>query len=183
MIILKYPHILLKTICLEVVKFNPDLKKLVKQMTKCMRKNGGIGLAANQIGQPLKIAVFKLRGVPEVIINPIIKEVSTEVQVGAEGCLSLPNQKLQIERPKKVKIEYQDVGGVVRSLKVSNFAARAIMHEIEHLQGLFFAETGPEKFDNRMVPTPEGLKPLKMMQDKAKEDENVPQLPEDGENL
>lgn len=120
---------------------NGSLKELVLDMKKTMKKNGGIGLAANQINKDLSIFVIdeKLaeeKGVPEVYLNPEIAEHSKDQDEMEEGCLSIPNYSVQIRRSKKIKIKALDENGKKIKLKARGFLARILQHEIDHLSGL-----------------------------------------------
>lgn len=170
MYILQFPHPLLKTVCAPVSNFNKELAALSKRMVKTMKKAGGCGLSANQVGIPLQVCVFKLKGVPETMVNPEIVKFDDETQTGKEGCLSLRNQFFEVKRPKGVTIRWIDLEGNPHLKRFTNFAARAIIHEIEHLHGFFFLESEEQRQKNRMVVDSDGkLKSLdKMLEQTAK---------------
>jgi len=107
----------------------------------------GIGLAAVQIGKLLRIAVVDLmnkptetkniedRKNPMVLINPVILETSKEQTEVEEGNLSIPNEKVFVRRPEKIRVEYLDIDGKKQQLKASGLLARCIQHEMEQMDG------------------------------------------------
>jgi peptide deformylase len=134
-----YPAEILEQPCREVTKFDRKLAKVLDDMYETMIKYDGVGLAAPQIGLDLKIAIVDIDdelGTIEMI-NPRILETSGE-QTGPEGCLSFPNLYGEVMRPYHVKIEALDQKGRKFSLEAEDFLARAIQHEIDHLDGILF---------------------------------------------
>jgi peptide deformylase len=134
-----YPAEILEQPCREVTKFDRKLAKVLDDMYETMIKYDGVGLAAPQIGLDLKIAIVDIDdelGMIEMI-NPRILETSGE-QTGPEGCLSFPNLYGEVMRPYHVKIEALDRKGRKFSLEAEDFLARAIQHEIDHLDGILF---------------------------------------------
>jgi peptide deformylase len=137
--IVMYPAEILEQPCREVTKFDRKLAKVLDDMYETMIKYDGVGLAAPQIGLDLKIAIVDIDdelGTIEMI-NPRILETSGE-QTGPEGCLSFPNLYGEVMRPYHVKIEALDRKGRKFSLEAEDFLARAIQHEIDHLDGILF---------------------------------------------
>ncbi len=125
---------------------DPELEKLVEDMIDTMYASDGVGLAANQVGVSLRLAVFDLGyvgGTREeeilVVINPelVAQEGS---QTGEEGCLSLPGLVADLERPQAVTIRATDLEGEERELTGEGLLARAFCHEIEHLDGKLFID-------------------------------------------
>ncbi len=118
------------------------LIKNIKDMFDTMRNANGIGLAANQVGLNKSVFVVDLKEVegyenfkPVVMINPKIAEVSDENVIIEEGCLSLPNLRAEVERPKKILVEYIDTDEKENSLEADDLFARVILHEYDHLIG------------------------------------------------
>jgi peptide deformylase len=106
-------------------------------------KADGIGLAAPQVGKSLNLALIYLEhsGVPMFpIINPKIVSVSKELVPIEEGCLSLPGLFGEVQRPKKITIEYQDVSGAVKHLEDAGWIARVCQHEVDHLLGTLIVD-------------------------------------------
>ena len=128
--------------------------ELIKNMFTTMRNANGIGLAANQVGADKAIFVIDISAVedykeskPMTIINPKIIERSEEKNVMEEGCLSVPEIKIEIERPAEIIITYQDVNLKEHTIKVGDILARVLQHEYDHLQGILFTDylSGEEK--------------------------------------
>ena len=175
MIVLKYPHIMLKVVCAPVDNFGKELAALAKRMTKVMKKNGGIGLAGNQVGQPIQIAVFNIKGCPSVIVNPKLVDTGKKTQRGPEGCLSFPGLTLTTERPETITIEYQNLEGKKIVKILTGLAARCVLHEMDHLIGITFRDTDRNNIDNRYIITKDGLKTLAEVlkaQEERKNEEN-----------
>ena len=104
----------------------------------------GIGLAAIQVGIPKRIIVIDLnkneKKTPMFFVNPVIKERNRINSVYEEGCLSVPNQFAEIERPNKCEVEYLDFYGEKKILKADGLLATCIQHEMDHLEGILFID-------------------------------------------
>lgn len=134
-----YPADILETQCQLVRVFDKKLAKLLNDMYDTMIEFDGVGLAAPQIGLDQQIAIVDIGdeiGTIE-LINPEILEFSGE-QTGPEGCLSFPNLYGEVTRPNWVKVRAQDRKGKFYTLEAEEFLARAIVHEIDHLNGILF---------------------------------------------
>jgi peptide deformylase len=134
-----YPADILETQCQSVRVFDKKLGKLLNDMYDTMIEFDGVGLAAPQIGIDQQIAIVDIGddiGTIE-LINPEILESSGE-QTGPEGCLSFPDLYGEVTRPNWVKIRAQDRKGKFYTLEAEEFLARAIVHEIDHLNGILF---------------------------------------------
>lgn len=137
--VVNYPAEILEQICKPVVKFDRKLIKILDDMYDTMIEYDGVGLAAPQIGLDARIAIVDIDdelGTIEMI-NPVILETSGE-QTGPEGCLSFPGLFGEVTRPYFVKIEAFDRKGKKYMLEAEDFLARAIQHEIDHLDGILF---------------------------------------------
>ncbi|MBV7503785.1 peptide deformylase [Bacillus sp. sid0103] len=137
--VVNYPAEILEQACKPVVKFDRKLAKLLENMYDTMIEYDGVGLAAPQIGLDARIAIVDIDdelGTIEMI-NPVILETSGE-QTGPEGCLSFPGLFGEVTRPNFVKIEAFDRRGKKYTLEAEEFLARAIQHEIDHLDGILF---------------------------------------------
>lgn len=130
----------------KVRDFGPPLKALVDDMVETMRAVPGIGLAAPQIGVPLRVIVVELplveeedpqRGKLFVICNPEVVKSWGEEE-GDEGCLSLPGYVGEVKRASKVTVKGQDIKGKKIRVKAQGLLARALQHEIDHLNGMLF---------------------------------------------
>ncbi|WP_137789708.1 peptide deformylase [Bacillus sp. E(2018)] len=146
--IVEHPHPVLETECELVKTFDKKLKKLVKDMFETMYEAEGVGLAAPQIGIAEQIAVVDIGDDTGqlVLINPVIKNASGS-QSGPEGCLSFPGLFGEVERPFNVTVTAQDVNGKAFTIEVSDFLARAIQHEIDHLHGILFTSKVIEYYE------------------------------------
>lgn len=132
----------------KIEKIDDEIIKLIADMFDTMRNaNGGIGLAANQIGINKKLFVLDLSPIEEykdhkplVIINPEILVISEEIEQSEEGCLSLPGVYADVERPYAIKLKYLDVNETEQIIDAEGFFARAIQHENDHLNGKLFSD-------------------------------------------
>ena len=123
-----------------VQKVGEDEKKLIKDLFETMYHHKGIGLAAIQVGIPKRIIVLDVmqkedQKKPLCFINPVIKKLSNERSKYEEGCLSIPNTFIEIERPKKCLVEYVDIEGKKNSMECDDLLSTCIQHEINHLDG------------------------------------------------
>lgn len=137
--IVKHPNEVLETPCQRVMNFDKKLVKLLKDMYETMLIADGVGLAAPQVGISLQVALVDIgddTGKIE-LINPVILEMRGE-QVGPEGCLSFPGLFGDVARAEYVKVRAQNRRGKVFLLEAEGFLARAIQHEIDHLEGVLF---------------------------------------------
>ena len=143
--ILTEPNKLLRQISKKVDKVGNDERKLMDDMLETMYAANGIGLAAIQIGVPKRIIVMDISKDPEkkepiYFVNPIIKKKNPEKVTYEEGCLSVPNQFAQIDRPSRCDIEYLDYNGEKQILNAEGLMATCIQHEIDHLEGILFID-------------------------------------------
>tara|TARA_Y100001936_G_scaffold25999_1_gene24039 strand:+ start:1037 stop:1561 length:525 start_codon:yes stop_codon:yes gene_type:complete len=123
-----------------VQKVGDDEKKLIKDLFETMYHHKGIGLAAIQVGIPKRIIVLDVmqkedQKKPLCFINPVIKKLSNERSKYEEGCLSIPDTFIEIERPKTCLVEYVDIEGKKKSMECDNLLSTCIQHEINHLDG------------------------------------------------
>lgn len=117
-----------------------DPDQLSKDMAEVMFNNGGLGLAAPQVG--LNYRMF-LMGDPESAVacfNPSIVEVSKETTYDVEGCLSFPSLFLKVQRPKEVVTEFTDSNGELQTMTFTEIMARCFCHELEHLDGILYID-------------------------------------------
>ena len=137
--IVMYPAEILEQKCSEVTKFDRKLGKLLDDMYETMIEFDGVGLAAPQIGVSERIAIVDIDDESGTIemINPRIIETSGD-QIGPEGCLSFPGLYGEVSRPYYVKIEAYNRKGKKFTLEAEAFLARAIQHEMDHLDGILF---------------------------------------------
>ena len=143
--ILIEPNKLLRQVSKAVEKVGKEEKKLMDDMLDTMYAENGIGLAAIQIGVPKRIIVMDLSKDPEkkeprYFVNPIIKNKNKEKVKYEEGCLSVPDQFAEIERPNACEVEYLDYNGKKQLLKADGLLATCIQHEMDHLEGILFID-------------------------------------------
>lgn len=126
--------------CKEVTEMTPRVKELIEDMLETMYEANGVGLAAPQVGVLKRIVVIDTTGEdPHILINPRIVESSGE-QTGQEGCLSVPGKSGQVTRPNYVKAVALDVNMKPFELEGTELLARAICHELDHLDGHLYVE-------------------------------------------
>ena len=130
----------------EKVEFvNDEIRTLMDDMLETMYAANGIGLAAIQIGVPKRIIVMDLskdenKKEPRFFVNPEIKNKDQLKSTYEEGCLSVPNQFAEIDRPSKCEVEYLDYNGIKKVLKAEGLLATCIQHEMDHLEGILFID-------------------------------------------
>ena len=126
--------------CKEVTEMTPRTKELIEDMLETMYEANGVGLAAPQVGILKRIVVIDVTGEdPYIMINPRIVETSGE-QTGQEGCLSVPGKSGQVTRPNYVKAVALDVNMRPFEVEGTELLARAICHELDHLDGHLYVE-------------------------------------------
>ena len=143
--ILTEPNKILRQISKPVEKVTKEEQKLMDDMLDTMYSANGIGLAAIQIGVPKRIIVMDLSKDPEkkeprYFVNPIIKNKNSEKTTYEEGCLSVPNQFAEIDRPSTCEVDYLDYDGKKQLLKADGLLATCIQHEMDHLEGILFID-------------------------------------------
>jgi len=143
--ILTEPNKLLRQISKPVDKVGKEEQQLMDDMLETMYAANGIGLAAIQIGIPKRIIVMDIskdenKKEPRYFVNPVIQKKDKIKSIYEEGCLSVPNQFAEIERPKNCDIEYLDYNGNKQLLKAEGLLATCIQHEMDHLEGVLFID-------------------------------------------
>ena len=143
--IITEPNPLLRQISKPVNKVGDEERQLMDDMLDTMYAANGIGLAAIQIGVPKRIIVMDLskdenKKEPRYFVNPVIKKSDSLKSTYEEGCLSVPNQFAEIDRPKKCEVEYLDYNGEKKLLIAEGLLATCIQHEMDHLEGILFID-------------------------------------------
>ena len=143
--IITEPNKLLRQISEPVKKVTEEEQKLMDDMLDTMYAANGIGLAAIQIGIPKRIIVMDIskddkKKNPMYFVNPVIQQKVEDKSVYEEGCLSVPNQFAEIERPSKCEVEYFDYYGKKKLLKAEGLLSTCIQHEMDHLEGILFID-------------------------------------------
>jgi peptide deformylase len=135
-----WPHKVLTSATKPVTDFGPALEKLLDEMLESMRAAKGIGIAANQVGESLRVAlVGREDGTVFEIVNPQVLERSGKV-TWEEGCLSVPDEWEKVQRYEKVKVRYQDKTGQWHEVEAGGKLAHVFQHEIDHLDGHVFVD-------------------------------------------
>ena len=139
----------LRLVSKAIEKVTPEIRKLADDMFETMYDAPGIGLAAIQIAQPLRLITMDLakrdengetKPLPRVFINPEVIASSEELSVYEEGCLSIPEYYEEVERPAKVRVRFTDLDGKVHEEDAEGLYATCIQHEIDHLNGVLFVD-------------------------------------------
>jgi len=139
----------LRLVSKPIEKVTAEIRKLADDMLETMYDAPGIGLAAIQIAQPLRLITMDLakpgescetKPLPRVFINPEIIASSKDLSVYEEGCLSIPEYYEEVERPAKVRVRYIDLDGKVHEEDAEGLYATCIQHEIDHLNGVLFVD-------------------------------------------
>ena len=143
--ILTDPNKVLRQVSMSVDKVGDEERELMDDMLDTMYDAPGIGLAAIQIGVPKRIIVMDISRdnnikKPMFFVNPVIKERNISKSIYEEGCLSVPDQFAEIERPSKCEVEYLDYNGQKLILKAEGLLATCIQHEMDHLEGILFID-------------------------------------------
>ena len=143
--IITEPNKILRQKSKPVETVGEEERNIMDDMLETMYHANGIGLAAIQIGIPKRIIVMdisknKEKKNPMYFVNPIIKNKNSEKSTYEEGCLSVPNQFAEIDRPKNCDVEYLDYYGEKKLLKAEGLLATCIQHEMDHLEGILFID-------------------------------------------
>ncbi len=145
--LLKYPDERLKQLSTEVTEFNQSLVKFLHELEETMRAGpGGVGIAAPQVGYFRRIAIVDVSAKPKikhhgrmVLINPEIKTWEG-MKIGREGCMSVPDFTGNVIRAEKITLQAYDLQGELQSYECEAYEARAVQHELDHLDGLLFLD-------------------------------------------
>ncbi len=143
--IITEPDKLLRQVSKPVGKVGKKEQELMTDMLETMYAANGIGLAAIQVGIPQRIIVMDIskeenKKEPRFFVNPIIKNKDPYKATYEEGCLSVPNQFAEVDRPSKCEVEYLDYNGNKQLLKAEGLLATCIQHEMDHLEGILFID-------------------------------------------
>ncbi|MDR2176315.1 MAG: peptide deformylase [Synergistaceae bacterium] len=155
-----YPDPVLKVPAEPVERFDGSLSRFVEKMRLTMEVSEGVGLAAPQVGVSKKIALVSYENVFCVLVNPALLEQDGE-QDGDEGCLSFPGIYAPVKRPARIRVAARDTEGRERVHEVEGYAARAFLHEMDHLDGKLFID--------RLSPLKRGMIRKKMVKRAAAE--------------
>lgn len=121
-----------------VTEFDAALRRLAKDMLETMDAANGVGLAANQVGVLQRVFVYDCQGMRGAMVNPTWTPIGETLQMGREGCLSIPGVRAEVTRYDTVVARGHDVNGNVVAIRASGMLARCIQHESDHLDGVLF---------------------------------------------
>lgn len=162
--LITYGHPVLRSKGRRIEKITPEIERLAEQMVEAMYEYDGCGLAAQQVGSSLQIAVLDvviamkerpskawINGkkvnleylMPMVLINPEIIPVGNQTAYDTEACISIPEVYAKVKRPARVKIRYQSLDGEHLEIEAEGLLARVAMHEVDHLNGILFIDHLP----------------------------------------
>lgn len=135
-----------------ITKVDAEVKQLIREMLQTMYSADGIGLAAPQVAVNKQLIVVDCNPddaatPPLIMINPVIKQVSRDISVMQEGCLSIPGVYLDVKRPAAIEVAYKDEYGRPQKLSATELLACCIQHEIDHLNGVLFVD----RVDNALL--------------------------------
>lgn len=135
-----------------VKKFDKNIARLCAAMSETMRAVDGLGIAAPQVGENLRVFIARLNfNTPNetiiAMINPEFLKISKETEEGEEGCLSVPGRFGIVKRAREAVVEYSDVRGRKNTLKLEGLNARIIQHEIDHINGILFVDKMVREID------------------------------------
>jgi peptide deformylase len=138
-----------------VERFDRPLTALVDELFATTRAVHGLGIAAPQIGEPLRVAVVEIVDASLALVNPALLEAHG-TQLGWEGCLSVPDRVARVPRAADVTLSFDDAKGRRRTMRADGLLARALLHEIDHLDGRLYTDIVAEAdlVDTRAHPTP-----------------------------
>ncbi|WP_332692251.1 peptide deformylase [Bosea sp. (in: a-proteobacteria)] len=144
------PDSQLRLVSAPVATITPEIRKLADDMLETMYDAPGIGLAAIQIGEPVRLVTLDVSKkseedeetprAPMVFVNPEVTWSSEETNVYEEGCLSIPEYYEEVERPARVKVRYMDLDGATKEIEADGILATCLQHEIDHLNGVLFID-------------------------------------------
>jgi peptide deformylase len=121
-----------------------NIQTFIDDMFDTLEANGGVGLAANQVGSNLNLFVISAEGQKLVFINPVVLDADSEMDKQPEGCLSLPGLILKIPRSKRIKVMFRDRSGAQQVTELGEGWSRIFLHEFDHLQGIMIDDrAGP----------------------------------------
>jgi len=139
--IITNPNLILRKKSQPVADLNsPEIQQLIPAMLETMLKADGVGLAAPQIGQNIKLVTIQFEGETYIMINPRIIRKSFFKDWGEEGCLSVPGVAGKVNRPRAIKVNFINEKGENQTLAASKMLARIIQHELDHLDGVLFID-------------------------------------------
>lgn len=162
-----YGDPILRKVADPIPEITDDIKKLVEEMIETMDASSGVGLAAPQVHHSIKLFVIRTPieneqgkyelGEVKVFINPRLSLPSVETWKAAEGCLSIPTLRADVERPKEITVEYRSIDGKIITERFSGWAARVVMHENDHIEGILYIDRLDPEEQSKLTPLLQSL--------------------------
>lgn len=131
---------MLRTKTKRVPKVSKDIQKLIRDMELTVKAADGLGLAAPQVNQSVRICLARLNGRMTPLVNPDIISKSIEKDIAEEGCLSLPNLYVNVPRSLSIVLRYQNAKGEEQERRLTDMEARIVQHEVDHLEGILIVD-------------------------------------------
>ena len=141
--IITAPDVRLSTVCTEVIPNTPHIRRLAVNLVDTMYDAKGLGLAAPQLGETIRMFCMRYGDRALVMCNPRIVEWGKALVRGDEGCLSLPGQTVEVRRHKVITVLWRDPDGIVQKAKMRGMDARCVQHEIDHMNGKLISDRRP----------------------------------------
>ena len=135
-----YPDPVLRKRARPAVPGSPEAVATADKLREAFSRVEGLGLAANQVGELVRVILVRLGGEELILLNPEVVWRSPELETDSEGCLSLPGVEAEVARPREVRVRALDEGGKPLTLELEGLEARLLLHEIDHLDGVLYID-------------------------------------------
>ena len=149
--IIRYPNPVLRKKCRAIKRIDSKISKLIDDMIETMHEAPGVGLAAPQVGENIKLIVIDIGEGAFPLINPKITKKNKTLQTYEEGCLCFPGIVGEVSRPSEIVVEGQDKKGKKTIIEAQGFLSTVLQHEIDHLEGIVFIDRVKDKTTLREV--------------------------------
>jgi peptide deformylase len=143
--IIRYPNPVLRKKCRAIKKVDDNIRRLIDDLIETMHSASGVGLAAPQVGENLRVIAVDIGEGAFAVVNPKLKKKNKVLQTFEEGCLCLPGIVGPVERPSQVTVEGLDRQGQKLIIEAEGFLATVLQHEIDHLDGIVFLDRVKDK--------------------------------------
>lgn len=138
--VVTYPDPVLRMQAERIEEIDEEIRNLAEDMSEVMYNDDGVGLAANQVGVTKRIIVFDAGEGFHCLVNPEITPLDDEIETREEGCLSLPGIQVNVDRYERIQVDAVDLEGKPVSDTLEGLAARAVQHEVDHLNGIMIID-------------------------------------------
>jgi peptide deformylase len=143
------PDPVLRKVCMDIEVFDKRLQDFSRRMLSFMKKVKGIGLAAPQVGETHRIIAVGIHAQGKVLVNPSYVPILTDSDTKMEGCLSIPDETVNVSRLFRIEVRAHDTEGNVLHFAAHDILARVIQHEVDHLDGVLICDKNPDGTGNR----------------------------------